>query len=116
MNTDARPRHIQPKLRSNLLACERWTALFESRFGEAAVFEVFQIALDQLAGEITLGVSRELCKFGQSPLDIFSRMLLRLQAHADQVPALCNHLVRQLLDALAIRILVEHEHVNRTGS
>ncbi len=61
---------FQPKLRSNLMACKRWTALFESRFGEAAVFEVFQIALDQLAREITFGVSRKLGKLGQAPLDI----------------------------------------------
>jgi hypothetical protein len=61
---------FQPKLRSNLIACERWTALFETRFGETAIFEIFQIALDQLACEVALAASGKLGKLGQPPLDV----------------------------------------------
>jgi hypothetical protein len=61
---------FQAKLLPNLPACQRRTARFETGLGEAAVFEVFQVALDQLAGEITFGLSRDFGKPGQSPLNI----------------------------------------------
>src|SRR5271157_5202266 len=61
---------VQAKFFPHLPAGESWAALFQARLRQIAVFEVFNVALDEFAGVVGFCPSRAFRQFGQSPLDV----------------------------------------------
>jgi hypothetical protein len=61
---------LQPKLFPHVLTGQRRPTLFEARFREVAVFEVYQALFDERAGDIVHRLSRSLGQLGQPTLQI----------------------------------------------
>ena len=61
---------LQAKFLPHLPAGEWRAALLQTRLREIAVFEVFNVPLDELAGVVGFRPPRAFRQFGQSPFDV----------------------------------------------